>query len=140
MTDTASKAERSETMRQVHSTDTRPELLVRSLLHGLGARYRLATGRKLPGHPDVVLPSRRLVIFVHGCFWHQHLCPRGARRPSSNITYWNRKLNGNVCRDRRMAGELRKLGWHVITVWECETRNRSKLRRRLGRLMHRRQK
>lgn len=135
MTDTISKAKRSETMRRVKGEDTRPERLVRSLLHGLGARFRLETGRTLPGHPDVVLPSRRIVIFIHGCFWHQHSCPRGARRPSSNVAYWNRKLDRNIDRDRRVSRELRELGWQVVVVWECETRKRAGLTRRLNRLI-----
>ena len=135
MTDTVSKKKRREIMRRVRSSGTRPEIIVRRLLHQLGARFRLSTGRKLPGQPDVVLPSRKIVVFIHGCFWHQHSCPRGARRPSSNVSYWNKKLDRNIQRDRAVKVELRRQGWKVIVVWECEIRDFTKLRRRLKRVL-----
>lgn len=122
-------------MRRVRGANTRPERLVRSVLHDLGARFRLDSGRQLPGRPDVVLPSRRLAVFVHGCFWHQHSCPRGARRPGSSTDYWNAKLDRNVERDRRVCRELRAAGWRVVVVWECEARHAERLRDRLARAL-----
>jgi DNA mismatch endonuclease (patch repair protein) len=122
-------------MRRVRSTNTQPEQEVRRLLHDLGARFRLDTGRKLPGNPDVVLRARRLVIFVHGCFWDQHSCMRGARRPSSRAEYWNAKLDRNIVRDRLVSRELRVAGWRVVVVWECELRHAERLRSRLARAL-----
>lgn len=108
-------------MSSVRQRGTSAERLVRSFLHAQGFRFRL-NRRDLPGSPDIVLPRYRTVIFVNGCFWHQHRgCPK-ARRPSSNSDYWDRKLDENVRRDKKKAAELRKLGWRVITIWQCETR------------------
>lgn len=110
-----------------------PEFVVRRLLHGMGVRYRLHRP-DLPGKPDIVLGPRRLVIFVHGCFWHRHPgCP-AATMPTANRAFWQAKLDGNASRDRLNRAALRKLGWTVAIVWECETRNKAKLSRRLGRL------
>lgn len=110
---------RSEVMRAVKSGDTKPELALRKALHALGYRYRLHV-KDLPGKPDLVLPKYRTVIFVHGCFWHGHSCKRGARVPKSNIDYWVEKIARNKARDRKNAAALRKLGWRVITLWECQ--------------------
>ncbi|MBS1825882.1 MAG: DNA mismatch endonuclease Vsr [Acidobacteria bacterium] len=110
---------RSRTMRAVKSQDTGPEMLVRRLVHSLGFRYRLHT-RDLPGCPDLVFASRRKVIFVNGCFWHGHGCPRGARVPKSNTTYWVQKISRNRSRDRMSRKKLRDQGWSVLTIWECE--------------------
>lgn len=137
MSDTVSKAKRSEIMRRVRGSNTEPERLVRSILHRLGGRFRLSSGIDLPGHPDIVLPSRNLVVFIHGCFWHQHRCSRGARRPLSNVGYWDSKLTRNIQRDRRVTADLRWLGWKVVIVWECETRNPRQLRRRLQGILSR---
>jgi len=112
-------------MRRVRSVDTGPELTIRKLLHSLGYRFRLHR-RDLPGNPDLVFPSRRKVVFVHGCFWHQHRCRRGNRIPSTRREYWTRKLHGNVVRDRSNRRRLRRLGWDVFVVWECHT-NKDKL-------------
>lgn len=113
--------QRSRTMRAVQSRDTKPEMIVRRYLHAAGLRYRLHD-KKLPGKPDLVFPSRRVVVFVHGCFWHQHEdCPR-AKRPASNTDYWTKKLDGNVARDQRHMAELEAMGWTPLVVWECETR------------------
>ena len=117
-------------MARVRSVDTAPEMLVRRLVHRMGYRYRLHR-RDLPGTPDLVFPRRRCVIFVHGCFWHQHACPRGTR-PTSNHDFWNRKLDSNVRRDRYNTAALRRNGWHVLTVWECETKDLGALTRRLS--------
>ncbi len=110
---------RSLVMRAVRGTGTKPEIAVRRALFTLGYRYKVHT-RDLPGRPDIVFHGRRKVIFVHGCFWHQHPgCPRAAR-PASNAAYWNRKLDSNLVRDSAVASRLHHLGWSVETVWECE--------------------
>jgi DNA mismatch endonuclease (patch repair protein) len=111
--------ERSRVMAAVRSTDTEPERRVRRLLHRLGYRFRLHR-RDLPGRPDIVLPKWRAVLFVHGCFWHQHPnCPRAAR-PTSNVEFWNRKLDRNIRRDQENRRGLTEAGWHVLTLWECQ--------------------
>lgn len=106
-------------MSGVRVRDTKPEKIVRSILHRLGYRFRLQR-RDLPGRPDIVLPKYRTVIFVHGCFWHQHKDCRKARRPKSNREFWDSKLDANVNRDHRNQAALEELGWQVIVVWECE--------------------
>ena len=121
-------------MSRIRGTDTTPERLVRSALHRLRFRFRLSKSR-LPGRPDVVLPRHRTVVFVHGCFWHRHRDCRFAYTPKSNLRFWERKFAENVERDRRTTRKLRSLGWKVVTVWECETRDRDRLLRRLERLM-----
>ena len=110
---------RSEVMRRVKGRDPGPELKVRRLLTRLGARYRLHRA-DLPGRPDIVLPGRRLAIFVHGCFWHGHDCPRGARVPEARRDYWTAKVAGNRARDARNLSALSGAGWRVETIWECE--------------------
>ncbi|WP_232462514.1 very short patch repair endonuclease [Bordetella genomosp. 9] len=113
-------------MRAVKAKDTGPELVVRRLLHRAGLRYRLHDAR-LPGRPDLVFPSRRIVLFVHGCFWHQHSnCPAAAR-PKSNSEYWDRKLDDNIARDVRHRAALEAKGWTVLVIWECETLVASRL-------------
>jgi len=123
-------ASRSALMSRIRSRDTQPELAVRSLVHSLGYRFRIHV-RNLPGVPDLVLPKYRTVIFVHGCFWHQHPgCPR-ARLPKSRTDYWHPKLKRNTERDREQAGVLRRQGWSVLTVWECETGDTEVLAKRV---------
>jgi DNA mismatch endonuclease (patch repair protein) len=119
-------------MSLVRGKDTGPELIVRRLVHGLGYRYRLHR-RDLPGKPDLVFPSRRAVILVHGCFWHQHPDPgcKLARQPKSRIDFWGPKLRANHIRDVRNLDELTALGWRVLTVWECELGDRERLRERV---------
>jgi len=119
--DTLTPEERSRLMGLVRSKDTKPEMLVRRLVHALGYRYRLHD-RRLPGCPDLVFPSRRKVIFVHGCFWHQHRCRMGNRMPKSRVEFWRNKLEGNRRRDQRHRKALNRQGWRVLTVWECQTR------------------
>ncbi len=109
-------------MRRVRSTDTTPEKAVRSLLHRLGFRFRLHR-RDLPGNPDIVLPKYRTVIFVHGCFWHRHIDCNRASTPTSRREYWLPKFQRTVDRDRCNQEELRRTGWHVIVIWECELKN-----------------
>lgn len=117
--DTMTRAQRSALMSRIRGKDTRPELVVRSLLHRMGLRFRLHSP-KLPGRPDIVLPSRKTVVFVHGCFWHRHARCRFATTPASNKEFWQAKFEANRARDRRNIAALRKLGWRVIVVWECQ--------------------
>ncbi len=121
MADLLTKERRSWNMSRIPSRDTKPEIFVRSLLHRLGLRFRVH--RALPGRPDIVLPRHRTVVLVHGCFWHRHGRCRFAYTPKSNLKFWLAKFAGNVERDRRARLALRKLGWRVITVWECEARS-----------------
>jgi DNA mismatch endonuclease (patch repair protein) len=110
---------RSLLMSRIRSKDTQPELVVRRMVHAMGYRYTLH-GSKLPGRPDLVFPSRKKVVFVHGCFWHGHQCPRGFK-PKSNAAIWEAKISGNRSRDRRTLLALRKLGWRSMVIWECAT-------------------
>ncbi|WP_428407922.1 very short patch repair endonuclease [Hyphococcus sp.] len=118
-TDVFTKEKRSEVMRAVKGRDTKPEITLRKQLHALGYRYRL-NAKDLPGKPDLVFPKYKAVLFVHGCFWHGHKCKRGARQPKQNADYWKEKIARNKARDKKNAAALEKLGWRVITVWECE--------------------
>lgn len=130
MTDHVNRAKRSLIMAAVHSKDTKPELAVRKLVSSLGYRYRLHVS-VLPGKPDLVFPSRRKVVFVHGCFWHRHLGCRYTTSPKSSVVFWESKFCANVERDRRTRRELKKLGWSVFTVWQCEVKNIERLAKRL---------
>lgn len=134
--DILSRAERSEMMARIRSRNTKPELIVRSLLHRLGYRFRLHSA-ELPGHPDIVLPRYRTIILVHGCFWHRHPRCRYAYTPQSNQSFWLAKLEANRQRDRLTLRKLRNLGWNVLVVWECESRNLSALTTRLIRSLQR---
>lgn len=120
--DIYSKQKRSEMMSRVRVANTKPEMIVRRKLHSLGFRFRLHR-KELPGKPDIVLTKHRAVIFVHGCFWHQHESCSKAKPPSSNVEFWENKLKENMRRDFRNVSELKRLGWHVLIVWECETKN-----------------
>jgi len=128
--DVFTPAERSRVMSRVRDKNTKPELMVRSLLHRLGFRFRLHRA-DLPGKPDIVLPRHHSVVFVHGCFWHQHRGCKAAVRPSSRREYWDAKLDGNVNRDRRDKAHLHRLGWRVLVVWECHTKSENRLRAKL---------
>ena len=121
---------RSANMSRIRGKDTKPEMLVRRMLHALGYRYRLHR-RDLPGAPDVVFPSRKKVILVHGCFWHQHGGCIDGRLPKSREDYWLPKLRHNVERDRRNIGKLRRGGWKVMKLWECEVLRSENLQERL---------
>ena len=118
-------------MRGVKQKDTKPEVLVRKALHARGYRFRLH-GKALPGKPDIILRKHRLVIFVHGCFWHQHDECQEGRLPDSNTEYWIPKLRRNVERDEEKAMALRAQGWRVETVWECEAKDSERLERRIS--------
>jgi DNA mismatch endonuclease (patch repair protein) len=130
VTDVFSPEKRSDVMRQVKAKGTTPELKVRKLLWGLGLRYRLHR-KDLPGAPDIVLPGRRLAVFVHGCFWHGHDCARGARVPKQNRPYWTQKIERNRQRDLRAQAELAAKGWTPLVVWECELKDPAALKARL---------
>lgn len=124
---------RSAIMRAVPRRDTSPEITVRKLLHSLGLRFRLHQ-KTLPGTPDIVLPRHRSVVFVHGCFWHRHDgCPR-TTSPKTHRSFWQQKFERNIERDAEKNRDLRKLGWRVVVVWECETKSQEKLRKKLRRL------
>ena len=124
--DVFSREKRSEVMSRVRSKDTGPELIVRRSLHRSGLRFRLHR-RDLPGQPDIVLPSRKVVVFVHGCFWHGHSCRRGARVPKTNTDYWLKKIRRNEVRDEENNYALIALGWGVLVLWECEIKDAEKL-------------
>ncbi|QDT93852.1 very short patch repair endonuclease [Gimesia algae] len=124
-----SKIKRSKLMSRVRSKDTKPEKIVRKLLHSTGYRFRLHR-KDLPGKPDIVLPKYHAAIFVHGCFWHGHDCPKG-RRPITNREFWDDKLEKNKKRDARNTKLLKSEGWKVIVIWECETQKPDTLQKKL---------
>lgn len=124
---------RSAVMSRIRGRDTNPELVVRRLASGMGYRYRLCVG-SLPGSPDLVFTRLRKVVFVHGCFWHRHTCRRGTM-PSTRKTFWRTKLEGNRTRDRRNVKRLRKLGWSVLVIWECQIGNPERLAKRIARFL-----
>lgn len=120
-------------MSRIRGRNTKPERAVRSLVHRMGFRFRLHSA-DLPGRPDLVFRSRRKVIFVHGCFWHQHSCKRGTR-PKTNRAFWAEKLERNRARDEDVATELGRLGWRSLVVWECQTLKEELLCKRLRRFL-----
>lgn len=132
--DTLTAKQRSERMALVRSKNTKPEMVVRKLVHSMGYRYRLHVPT-LPGKPDMVFPSKKAVIFVHGCFWHRHSGCKLARLPKSRLDFWFPKLNANQERDTRQARVLRRLGWRVMTVWECQVVKSEILQRRITRFL-----
>lgn len=136
MVDRVTVQQRSENMRRIKGKGMKPELAVRSLLHGWGYRFRLHAA-DLPGRPDIVFRSRQKVVFVHGCFWHQHRarkCP-SMHVPKSRLEYWMPKLARNIHRDRQHLRTLRRAGWSVLVVWECELKNLERLENRLLKFM-----
>ena len=122
MTDVHTPEQRSHNMSRIKGRDTKPEMQVRRLLHGMGFRYRLHV-KDLPGKPDLVFPRAGAVLFVHGCFWHMHRCKYGKPAPASNRSFWAEKRRSNVDRDKRNRKLLRADGWQVFEIWECRTRN-----------------
>jgi len=122
MTDIWPKEKRSQVMALIRSQNTTPERVVRSVLHRMGFRFRLHR-RDLPGHPDIVLPKYRSVVFVHGCFWHYHQNCRDGKIPKSNQAYWKPKLERTVRRDREAMEALQSAGWKILIIWECEVAN-----------------
>jgi len=132
MADTISKQRRSELMSRIRSKNSKVELLVRSLVHRMGYRFRLHR-KDLPGKPDLVFAGRRKVVFVHGCFWHWHPDPncKQARMPKSRQEFWRPKLEGNRRRDSENRQKLIELGWEVLEIWECEARDPEKIQSRI---------
>lgn len=130
MTDVFTPEKRSDVMSRIKGRNTKPERVVRSLLHRMGYRFRLHR-TDLPGKPDIVLPKYKSVIFVHGCFWHRHKDCKFAYTPKSRTDFWIKKLESNANRDQKIIGELTALGWKVITVWECDLRVPGQLSSRL---------
>ena len=122
MSDVHSPEQRSFNMSRIRSRDTKPEMIVRSLVHQMGFRFRLHK-KGLPGTPDLVLTAHRKVIFVHGCFWHMHRCRYGKVTPATNAEFWQNKRGGNVTRDQRNRRQLKAAGWSVLVIWECWTRD-----------------
>ena len=134
--DVLTREQRRRCMSQVKGKDTKPEVLVRRLLHGMGYRFRLHA-KDLPGRPDVVMPRHRKIVQVHGCFWHGHRGCRRATRPSTNVDFWSNKIEGNQRRDVRTRRKLRSMGWEVLVIWQCQTRDRQGVEKRLERFMSR---
>ncbi|WP_303172099.1 very short patch repair endonuclease [uncultured Desulfovibrio sp.] len=129
--DRISPEQRSQNMAQVKSKNTKPEMLVRSLLHRMGYRFRLHI-KTLPGHPDVVLPRYKAVIFVHGCFWHGHEGCKRATMPATRTEFWRKKIDGNQSRDRRNLTALEELGYRCLVIWQCEMKDIEALKMRLS--------
>ena len=139
MADIVTKAVRSRIMSRIRGKDTKPELRVRRAVLRMGYRIRLHP-TDLPGRPDIVLHRHGIAILVHGCFWHRHQDCRFATRPATRRIFWMAKFRQNMARDRRVAGQLRRSGWSVITIWECMTRDEARLRSSLmGRISRARQ-
>ena len=130
MTDKLSPEKRSMNMSAIRSVGMKPEMVVRRIVHNLGYRFRLHR-KNLAGKPDLVLTRHRKIIFVHGCFWHQHQNCRDGRLPKSNVGYWQSKLSGNIIRDKQHTESLESEGWQVLVIWECETRDEKLLIKRL---------
>src|SRR5438093_50614 len=127
--DTLTREERSERMSRVRCADTKPEMIVRSLVHRMGFRFRLRK-KGIPGKPDLVLPKWRTVVLIHGCFWHRHEgCPN-TRTPKSRVEFWTNKFDQNVRRDAEVREQLCALGWRLLVIWECELKDLDQLRRR----------
>lgn len=134
--DTLTPAERSERMSRVRSKDSKPEMQVRRLVHGMGYRYKLHT-RNLPGNPDLVFPGLGKIIFVHGCFWHRHGTCKNTRWPKSKLDFWKPKLEENRRRDATIQRKLRRTGWRVMVIWECKLRNMTALTDRIRKFLER---
>ena len=134
MADVLTPRQRSFNMSRIRDRDTKPEIVVRSIVHRLGYRYRLHKN-DLPGKPDLVLVRRGKIINVHGCFFHMHHCKYGRVVPATNAEFWLTKRLGNVERDRRNLRSLKKAGWKVMTVWECETKKMNALAKRIERFL-----
>jgi len=130
MVDTLTPEKRSWNMSRIRSGNTKPEMVVRSLLHQMGYRFRLHR-KDLPGKPDIVLPKYKTVIFVHGCFWHRHEGCKYAYNTKSRVKFWQKKFKENIERDKKNQKELSDSGWNIILIWECETKNIEMLAERL---------
>ena len=136
MTDIFDPEKRSEIMSRIRGRDTRPEMIVRRIAHGLGFRFRLHR-KDLPGRPDIVFPRHQAVIVVHGCFWHRHPGCKRASSPKTREGYWQNKFEDNVVRDKRNETALRDLGWKVMVIWECETKDHEAVAARIESFLRR---
>lgn len=134
MVDVLTPEQRRRNMQAVRGQDTKPELVVRRIAHRLGLRFRLHR-KDLPGRPDLVFPKLGVALFVHGCFWHLHRCRYGTVVPATNAAFWDTKRHENAARDRRKAAALRRAGWKVRVIWECETRTPERVERKLRTLV-----
>jgi DNA mismatch endonuclease (patch repair protein) len=130
MVDVLTKQQRSFNMSRIRDKNTKPEIIIRSIVHRMGFRYSLHNN-KLPGKPDLVLTRHQKIIFVHGCFWHVHKCRYGKVIPQTRKKFWQTKRQGNMNRDRKNLKSLKKLGWKVLVVWECQTRDLQQLSAKL---------
>ena len=126
MADIYTKEKRSAIMASVRSRDTAPERAVRRIVHRLGFRFRLSPS-DLPGQPDIVLRRIKTVVFVNGCYWHGHNCPKGRSKAKTNSMFWAKKITDNIARDQRTFRRIRNLGWKALVVWECQTKDAHKL-------------
>ena len=131
--DNLSKSRRSWNMSQIKNMNTKPELTVRSALHRKSYRFRLHR-KDLPGKPDIVLPKYKIVIFIHGCFWHRHKCCKYAYTPKTRTDFWQQKFINNIERDKRKSKQLENLGWKVFVIWECETKTNEILDKKIDRI------
>ena len=129
--DKISAKRRSWNMSRIQAKNSKPEVIVRSLLHKMGYRFRLHVNR-LPGKPDIVLPKYRSIVFVNGCFWHRHPGCKYAYMPKSRLDFWDRKFKETISNDRKVRDELKLLGWNVVTIWECELTDKERLTERLA--------
>lgn len=134
MVDILTPEQRSSIMSRIKGRETKPEKLVRSILHKIGYRFTLHN-KNLPGKPDIVLPRHQKIVFVHGCFWHGHKRCKRAKRPDTHKEFWNRKIEGNIKRDEKVGRQLRSLGWKLLVLWQCQTRDIEKLLKSLERFM-----
>jgi len=134
MVDIISEERRSWNMSRIRGKDTTPEIIVRSMLHRMGYRFRLHR-KDLPGKPDIVLPKYNTVIFVHGCFWHRHKGCKFAYKPKSRIDFWNSKFDETVARDKRNRKQLEANGWNVEIIWECETKDMNRLKNIINKIL-----
>lgn len=130
MTDVHTKEQRSRNMAAIRSKNTKPELMIRRLIHSMGFRYRLHK-KDLPGKPDLVFPGLKKVIFVHGCYWHMHNCKFGKVRPKTNARFWSNKRKSNVVRDKKNITQLKVMKWKSLVVWACQIKNEDRLRARV---------
>lgn len=135
MPDIFTKERRSEIMSRISGQNTKPEIVVRKLLHSMGFRFRLHDAR-LQGRPDVVLPRHKKLIFVHGCFWHGHRGCKRAKLPTTNVNFWKKKISGNMVRDKKNIKTLKAQGWKVLVIWSCEISKIGMLKKNLGRFMN----
>ena len=137
MADTFNHKKRSWIMSRIKGRDTKPEKIVQKILTDMGHHIR-RYDKSLPGNPDIILKDKRKIIFVHGCFWHGHKRCRRSHRPSTNRTFWNKKIDGNIKRDEKVRRKLKKLGWDILVVWECQLKDNAHLKDSINKFIDRR--